>query len=216
MVEKLNKNEQNQGQEDALMLNDKKKSNKWGGTVSFILEIVKTIIISLAIILPIRYFLIQPFLVDGASMQPNFHNRDYLIVNEISYRFTEPKRGEVIVLKNPDNTKQFFIKRIIALPGEFIKIENGNVYIKEVNASEFKIINEKDYLPADLKTFGSPDPIQLKSDEYFVMGDNRGNSRDGRVFGPLKRSLIVGKILFRGFPFKDVRVFDFDNYNFNI
>lgn len=215
MNKNINKISENK-EEDSLLAEDPIKTNNWASVASFVLEIFKTIIISLAIILPIRYFIIQPFMVEGASMQPNFHNKDYLIVNEISYRFTEPERGEVIVLKNPDNPKQFFIKRIVALPGETIKIENGNVYIKKVGADNFAQINETNYLPEDLKTFGSADPIQLKSDQYFVMGDNRGNSRDSRVFGPLKRNLIIGKVLFRGYPFDNISVFDFDNYNFNI
>lgn len=102
--------------------------NKWRERISFVLEIVKTVIISLAIILPIRYFLIQPFMVDGASMEPNFYNADYLIIDEISYRFKVPERGDVVVFKNPENTKEYFIKRVIGLPGETIKIQDGKVF----------------------------------------------------------------------------------------
>jgi len=216
MNENINKIGKNQEENSLFDSNIPPKTNKWGEAISFILEIVKTVIISLAIILPIRYFIIQPFMVEGASMQPNFHNRDYLIVNEISYRFIEPKRGEVIVLKNPDNPKQFFIKRIIGLPGESLKIEDGDIYIKNVGASDFVKINEFDYLPNKQKTFGSLDAINLENDEYFVMGDNRGNSKDSRIFGPLKRDLIIGRVLFRGYPFDSISIFNFDNYNFNI
>src|SRR5680860_453257 len=95
----------------------------------FVWEIIKVVSISLAIILPIRYFLIQPFYVKGASMEPNFHDREYLIVDEISYRFREPARGDVIVFRYPENPEEYFIKRIIGLPGESLEIMNGGVYL---------------------------------------------------------------------------------------
>ncbi len=193
---------------------ENKKSGAWRGYLNVFLEIVKTVIISLAIILPIRYFLIQPFMVEGASMQPNFHDRDYLIVNEILYRFKEPQRGEVIVFKNPENIKQYFIKRVIALPGESIRIEDGSIYIKKVGDDVFNKINEKEYLSKDLKTYGNSSETTLLEDEYFVMGDNRGNSRDSRFFGPLKRDLVVGRVWVRGFPFNQISLFNFDKYNF--
>lgn len=212
-----NLQEQEVKQEDSIESTDfVESSNKWSwrSCFSVFLELVKTIIISLAIILPIRYFLIQPFMVEGASMQPNFHDRDYLIVNEILYRFKEPERGEVIVFKNPENTKQYFIKRVMATPGESIKIEDGSIYIKKLTDDTYNKVNEEEYLPKDLKTYGNSSEIALASDEYFVMGDNRGNSRDSRFFGPLKRNLIVGRVWLRGFPFDQISVFNFDNYNF--
>lgn len=212
-----NLQEQEVKQEDFIESTDFVKSgNKWSwrSYLSIFLEIVKTVIISLAIILPIRYFLIQPFMVEGASMQPNFHDRDYLIVNEILYRFKEPERGEVIVFKNPENIKQYFIKRVMATPGESIKIEDGSIYIKKDDNDVYNKVNEEEYLPKDLKTYGNSSEITLASDEYFVMGDNRGNSRDSRFFGPLKRNLIVGRVWFRGFPFDQISVFNFDKYNF--
>lgn len=206
-----------QKQEDSSQSTDFVESGgkwSWRSYFSVFLELVKTIIISLAIILPIRYFLIQPFMVEGASMQPNFHDRDYLIVNEILYRFKEPERGEVIVFKNPENIKQYFIKRVMATPGESIKIEDGSIYIKKLTDDIYSKVNEEEYLPKDLKTYGNSSEITLASDEYFVMGDNRGNSRDSRFFGPLKRNLIVGRVWLRGFPFDQISVFNFDNYNF--
>lgn len=189
-------------------------TKSFNGFLSNVLEVIKTVIICLAIILPIRYFLFQPFLVDGASMQPNFHNRDYLIVNEISYRFNNPKRGEVIVFKNPDNLKQYYIKRVIATPGESIKFEDGNVYIKKVGSNDFEKLSETDYLPADFKTIAGDSELTLGQDEYFVMGDNRSNSRDSRVFGPLKRELITGRVWLRGLPVGQATIFDFEDYKF--
>ncbi len=190
-----------------------KKSHFWKSSLSFVLEIVKTVIISLAIILPIRYFIIQPFMVDGASMEPNFFDNEYLIINEISYRFTEPQRGDVIVFKNPENETQFFIKRVIALPKETIKIEEGDIYIRTQGEENFIKINESDYLPEITKTFGNIKEIKLTNDEYFVLGDNRKNSKDSRIIGPIKENLIMGKAWIRGFPIDRISVFK-TNYNY--
>lgn len=190
--------------------------NFWKSFLSFSLEILKTVIISLAIILPIRYFIIQPFVVDGASMEPNFYNKQYLVIDEISYRFNDPSRGQVIVFKNPQNIKQYYIKRIVGLPGESISIKNGEIYIKEIGKKEFVKINETDYLPEDIETFGNIDSLELKSDEFFVLGDNRRNSKDSRMLGPIKRELITGKVWVRGFPFKEATIFDFSEYNYGL
>lgn len=196
--------------------NNLTKKSFWKSFFSFSLEILKTVIISLAIILPIRYFIIQPFMVDGASMQPNFHDKEYLVINEISYRFNEPDRGEVVVFKNPSNTKQYYIKRIIGLPGETIKIENSKVYVKEIDKDNFVEINEFDYLPVDTKTFGNIKNLELADDEFFVLGDNRKNSKDSRNLGPIKRELITGKVWVRGFPFKEATIFDFSEYDYGL
>jgi len=191
-----------------------KKSHFWKSSLSFVLEIVKTVIISLAIILPIRYFVIQPFMVDGASMEPNFFDNEYLIINEISYRFTEPQRGDVIVFKNPENETQFFIKRVIALPKETIKIEEGDIYIRVQGGENFIKIDESDYLPETTQTFGNYE-LELKKDEYFVLGDNRRNSKDSRTIGPIKENLIMGKAWIRGFPIDRFSIFKTDyNYGF--
>jgi|GEM_PF-159297 signal peptidase I len=192
------------------------KTSFWKSALSFSLEILKTVIISLAIILPIRYFVIQPFMVDGASMEPNFYNKQYLVINEISYRFQEPSRGEVVVFKNPQNTKEYYIKRIIALPGETVKVEGGEIYVQEIAKDDFVQIKEFDYLPEDTKTFGNIQNLELGNDEYFVLGDNRKNSKDSRILGPIKRELITGKVWVRGFPFKEAQIFNFSEYDYGL
>lgn len=192
------------------------KKSFWKSSLSFTLEIVKTIIISLAIILPIRYFLIQPFMVDGASMEPNFYDNEYLIVNEITYRFNEPQRGEVIIFKNPEKTSQYFIKRVIGLPGEIVRIKNGNIYIKRSEDKDFIKIDESDYLPENIKTYGHMKEVKLKNDEYFVLGDNRTNSKDSRVLGPIKEHLISGKAWIRGYPFNRISIFKFSDYGYGL
>lgn len=164
---------------------------------SFIFEILKIVAIAALIVLPIRYFLFQPFFVRGASMEPNFQNLDYLIIDEISYRLREPERGEVVVFKYPQDPSSRFIKRIIGLPGENIKIEEGKVFIKE--EGEFKLLEEP-YLPDSTTTTGDMQ-VFLEKDEYFVLGDNRTFSSDSRRWGSLSRDKIVGRVFLRLLPF---------------
>lgn len=165
---------------------------------SFIWEILKIVLIALVIVLPIRYFLFQPFFVKGQSMEPNFENGDYLIIDELTYKFREPQRGEVIVFKYPNDTSQRYIKRIIGLPGETIEIENGKVTI--LNEEGEKILEEASYLssfdftPGNLK-------MTLDKDEYFVLGDNRPSSSDSRRWGALPEKDIIGRVFLRAWPF---------------
>jgi len=184
----------------------------------FVWEITKVVAISLAIILPVRYFLIQPFYVKGASMEPNFHDHEYLIVDEISYRLAPPQRGQVIVFRYPRNPQEFFIKRIIALPGETVQIKDGKVLIFNSAYPDGFALDEK-YLPADLTTYDqSEEKVTVGTNEYFVLGDNRNASKDSRSFGPIDSSFITGKILFRGWPLNEITVFNSDywpQYQYN-
>jgi signal peptidase I len=167
-------------------------------------DFLKIIIIAAVIVLPIRYFLFQPFIVKGDSMIPNFHNGDYLIVDEISYRFTAPQRGDVIVLKYPFDTSERFIKRIIGLPGETVQISNGKIDITK-NGKDM-LLNEKAYLPNLAGTSGNVS-VTLGSDTYFVLGDNRPYSYDSRGWGTLPGKDIIGKTLFRVFPLTQIHYF---------
>lgn len=161
-------------------------------------DLIKIVLVSLAIVIPIRYFLFQPFFVKGESMEPNFDNNQYLIVNEINYRFEYPKRGDVIVFRYPRDTREFFIKRIIGLPGEKVEIKDGQITIyNQKNPKGFTI--DEYYLPKTIFTSGNLS-IQLKNDEYFVMGDNREHSYDSRRFGPVKKNLIIGRVWLRAWP----------------
>lgn len=166
--------------------------------LSFVWEIIKIVIIALAIVVPIRYFLFQPFFVKGESMEPNFQNGDYLIIDELSYRLREPERGEVIVFKYPRNTSQRYIKRIIGLPGETVEIKDDKVTVYQKN-SEIKILDESSYLPAYFQTSGNL-RINLNENEYLVLGDNRPSSSDSRIWGPLPREDIIGRVLIRAWP----------------
>lgn len=168
----------------------------------FLWEVLKVVIISLIIILPIRYFVIQPFYVKGASMEPNFYDHEYLIINEIGYRFEEPKRGEVVVFKYPNNTREYFIKRIVGLPGEKLEIKDGKVIIYNQEHPQ-GVVLEEDYLSPWQQTNGHK-IVELDLDEYYLLGDNRLSSLDSRSFGPVERRYIIGKVLFRGWPLSKV------------
>lgn len=171
-------------------------------------EISKIIIISLLIIVPIRYFVVQPFFVKGASMEPNFDDGEYIIIDEISYAFKKPARGEVIVFKYPNDLSQYYIKRIIGLPGENIKISNQKVFlVKDGEETEIREDYLGTWIPfADMN-------VQLGINEYFVMGDNRAKSFDSRQWGPLLKKYIIGKVWIRIFPFSKFKIFDFSENN---
>ncbi len=174
----------------------------------FIWEIAKIAVIAALIVIPIRYFLFQPFFVKGQSMDPNFENGDYLIVDEISYRFSDPERGEVIVFKYPEDPSHRFIKRIVGLPGETVEIKDGKVIIYKDGTSQ--VLNESEYL-SDLVTAGDFQ-ITLGENEYFVLGDNRSFSFDSRKFGVLPRDKIIGRVIFRAWPFAALTKFEAPAY----
>jgi len=168
------------------------------GVFSFCWETAKIIIIAVVIVAPIRYFVFQPFFVKGQSMEPNFQNGDYLIIDEISYRFAEPERGDVIVFKYPNNPSQRYVKRIIGLPEERLVIEGSQtrIYGKD---GQVRSVNESSYLPESVFTPVNID-ITLKHGEYFVMGDNRPFSSDSRSWGVLPEKNIIGKVFLRAWP----------------
>lgn len=180
----------------------------------FIYELLKIVVISLVIIIPVRYFLIQPFYVKGASMEPNFYDHEYLIVDEISYRLSEPERGDIIVFRYPRNPQEYFIKRLIALPGEEVQVKGGNVIVYNDKNPEGLVLDET-YLDENTKTYGlSEDKVILAADEYFVLGDNRNQSKDSRSFGPVNESFIIGRVFFRGFPFNRIKIFESFEYSY--
>ncbi|HEY4507189.1 MAG TPA: signal peptidase I [Candidatus Paceibacterota bacterium] len=171
------------------------------GALAFAWETIKIVIISLAIIIPIRYFLVQPFFVKGASMEETFNDGDYILIDEISYRFSQPERGEIVVFRFPEDRSQFFIKRIIGLPGETIEIKNDHVLIYN-KQNPGGLVLEEDYLSDGQHTLGEL-RVKLDPNEYFVLGDNRLKSSDSRRWGPLNESLITGRVFFRAWPASD-------------
>lgn len=181
---------------------------------SFLFELVKIVVISLVIIIPIRYFLIQPFYVKGASMEPNFYDHEYLIIDEITYRFQSVQRGDIVVFRYPRNPQEYFIKRIIGLPGDKVQIKDGKVYVfneKDPNG----VALDEPYLVPGTGTYSLSDEIiTLGNDEIFVLGDNRNSSKDSRSFGPVNKSFITGRVLLRGWPFDRIHYFQAPQYSY--
>lgn len=196
---------------------NKLKNNSEAKNSSFVLELkdfsletIKVVIISLIVIAGIRSFVIQPFFVSGKSMEPNFHDGDYLIVDELSYKFGDPKRGDVIIFHYPNNPKEFYIKRIVALPGEKIKIADNKIIIyNSSNPNGFEL--DETYIPPETLTNGEY-LRELKNDEYYVLGDNRIASADSRVWGVLEEHFIVGRAWIRAWSFGDFSMFESFEY----
>ncbi len=180
-----------------------------GAVASFLLEVVQIVVISSAIIFPIRLLLIQPFYVKGASMEPNFYDQEYLIIDEVTYRFREPFRGEIVVFKYPRDRTQYFIKRVVGLPGETIEITSGNITVYNVEHPNGLVLQEP-YVGE--QTTGKV-RVTLGEDEYYVLGDNRDSSLDSRSFGPVARKYVTGRVWVRGLPLSRVGTFDLPKYN---
>ncbi|PIT88043.1 MAG: signal peptidase I [Candidatus Magasanikbacteria bacterium CG10_big_fil_rev_8_21_14_0_10_36_32] len=194
------------GKQPKIPLVGKKALHYLASAGLFLLELFKIAVLAGVTIALIRYYLFKPFYVKGASMEPNFYEKEYLIIDELSYRFREPERGEVVVFRYPENPKEYFLKRIIGLPGETVKISNNRVMLYNAQHPEGFVINET-YLPKNLKTEGER-TIALNENQYFMMGDNRPNSYDSRRFGPVERNLIIGRAWFRGWPFSRMETLD--------
>ncbi len=166
-------------------------------------EILKFAIVALLIVIPIRTYIAKPFIVEGASMVPTFKDKNYLIVDEISYHLGDPKRGDVVVFHPPQNPSVYYIKRVIGLPGETVVIKNGIVTIKNKENPE-GIILEEPYVSEIGTTTLTKEIGPL---EYFVMGDNRPYSSDSRYWGALPRDHIEGRAFLRLLPVDDIDLF---------
>lgn len=152
------------------------------------------------VVLPIRLFIAQPFVVSGASMDPTFHDGDYVIVDQLTYRFDNPQRGDVVIFRPTIDDSKFFIKRIIGLPGETVKMSDNNVFIKRVGATDFERLDEQTIQ----ENFNVQAEWTLSDSQVFVLGDNRKNSLDSRYFGPIESSSIQGRAWLRLLPVSDI------------
>jgi signal peptidase I len=183
---------------------------------SEVLDQIKGLIIYIVIYFVIKIYIAQPFLVKGRSMEQTFSDGDYLIVDQLSYNFTTPKRFDVVVFHTEfipgGGEREYYIKRVIGIPGDRVVIKDGKVILYE-NGSNTPTTLDEEYLIDGLKTL-APESIDivLKQNQYFVLGDNRGNSSDSRYWGELDESYIIGKPLIRLFPFNTINVF-FNNNN---
>lgn len=162
-----------------------------------LVEIIRFSIIALIIVVPVRMFVAQPFIVSGASMQETFHNGEYLIVDQLSYHLKHPERGDVVIFRYPRDPSKYFIKRVIGVPGDTITIEGSTVSIANETHPNGQVINEP-YIKSMQP--GTTIVEELGEREYFVMGDNRDASSDSRVWGVLQEENIVGRAYLRLFP----------------
>lgn len=177
-------------------------------------DIVEVFVIAVIAVVVIKQFLIQPFIVIGASMESNFYDGDYLIVDELSYRFKEPERGDVVVFHSPQNPSNYFIKRVIGLPGETVKIDNNNVVIyNDENQNGFNLDEEYTKNNNGREWDGYVN-ITLDENKYFVLGDNRLNSLDSRYWGALDKDKIVGVVKLRLWPLSEMTFFESPKYSF--
>jgi signal peptidase I len=170
---------------------------------NFFTELLKFALIAIVIVIPIRLFVAKPFIVSGASMEPTFDNGQYLIVDELSYRLSNPSRDDVVIFKYPKDPSQYFIKRIIGLPGETVHIHSGVVSVTRtdgttVTLTEPYIVHQGN---------GADMDVSLGNDQYFVMGDNRPESSDSRIWGILPRENMVGRAFLRLLPINSASLF---------
>lgn len=168
-------------------------NDTWKGLLKDLFTLALLIVV---VVIPIRVFIVSPFIVDGDSMHPTFENLDYLIVDELVYNFREPARGDVIVFRYPDDLSIFYIKRIIGLPNEILSINHGAVTVTTATGEKFALVEP--YTVNEDATYTKN--ISLNSGEYFVMGDNRPNSSDSRAWGPLPEKNITGRVDLRLLP----------------
>lgn len=173
----------------------KKKESTFG-------EVIRFVLISLAIVIPVRLYIAEPFIVSGSSMTPTFETGNYLIVDQVTYRFEDPDRGDVVVFHYPKDPTKFFIKRVIGLPGEVVEIKNDQIIVFSSDYPDGLLLDEP-YI-AGMKSRDLR--VTLEEGQYFVMGDNRNASSDSRIWGPLPEDLIVGRALIRLFPLSDISV----------
>lgn len=167
-------------------------------------EIIRFAIIALIIVVPVRMFIAQPFIVSGASMEDTFHSGEYLIVDQLSYYFEEPERGDVVIFRYPRDPSKFFIKRLIGVPGDTLTIEGNIVTITNETHPDGMVLEEPYVAEMQPNTHLSE---TLRENEYFVMGDNRNASSDSRMWGILTRDKIIGRAFLRLFPVTELGAF---------
>jgi signal peptidase I len=179
--------------------------------VGAIFDFLQGIVVILAVLVMVYLFIMSPQEINGASMEPNFHNAEYILTNKVLYKFREPKRGDVVIFKSPKNKEVDYIKRIIGLPGETVKLQNNTFY---VNGQKV----EEPYLPADIVVFGGSflregEEIVVPPGQYFVAGDNRPHSSDSREFGTIAKEDFIGAAFLRYWPISQMGTLPHPTYN---
>lgn len=193
---------------------EKKQEEEYLGLGGLFAEMVRVFLLAVVIIIPVRVFLFQPFFVQGSSMEPNFQDGQHLVISEFGYKqtkvgwdsvavrvkpFKKIVRQDVAVFRFPKNTEEFFIKRVIGLPGEAVEIRQGKVWIFNEEYPAGFVLDESAYLSPAVLTQDMP-RMEIGPEQYFAMGDNRMFSYDSRAFGPIGSDKIIGRVLLRAWP----------------
>jgi len=191
-------------------VNPQRKATEFIGSIGkAIYSLIETILVALVLAIVLYLFIMTPHEVVGNSMHPTYKNGEFLMANKITYRISEPKRGDVIIFKFSDT--QDFIKRVIGIPGDEVMIKDGKIYINS------EMLDESNYLSSSVITNGGEylhegQSITIEQGKYFVCGDNRTNSSDSRVFGPIEKEAIKGKAWIVYFPFSEFRIVQHESY----
>lgn len=167
--------------------------------IEFVMDILETVVFIASIFLVFYLFIIQPNQVKGASMEDTFHSGEYIFTSKVAYKFGPIKKGDVVIFKSPKNNDIELIKRVIALPGDTVLIQNEEVFVNNQKIQEDYIKTPTNLIPGGAVVEGSP--VIVPEGNMFVMGDNRGASSDSREFGPVPESLLIGQVVYRYFPF---------------
>lgn len=174
------------------------ESNQMTKKKSPLMELLESLAIAVLLAVVIRMFILQPFFIPSGSMEPTLQIGDRIIVSKISYHFYEPERGDIVVFKYPLDPKRDFVKRLVGKSGETVAIRNSKLYINGQQVPE-------NYLPAGLK-FNDFGPVKVPDGHYLMLGDNRNNSDDSRVWGPLPGDLVVGKAVLVYWPLNRIEL----------
>lgn len=170
-----------------------------------VIDFFQTLVVFAAIGTAVYWLVAQPHKVSGSSMFPNFKNGDYIITDKVSYRFSEPRRGDIVVFKNPRDETQDFIKRIIGIPGDHVKVSGGKIFLNETELTEPYLAdtiftNPGSFLQEDQE-------ITVEPGHYITIGDNRPASSDSREWGFITRGEIIGKVFFRYWPATEIGIY---------
>lgn len=173
-----------------------------------VIDFFQTLVVFAAIGTAVYWLVAQPHKVSGSSMFPNFKNGDYIITDKVSYRFSEPRRGDIVVFKNPRDETQDFIKRIIGIPGDHVKVSGGKIFLNETELTEPYLAdtiftNPGSFLQEDQE-------ITVEPGHYITIGDNRPASSDSREWGFITRGEIIGKVFFRYWPATEIGIYPAD------
>lgn len=179
--------------------------------IAAIFDFLQGIVVVLALLVMVYLFIMSPQEINGASMEPNFHNGEFILTNKVLYKFRAPKRGDVVIFKSPLNKEIDYIKRIIGLPGDTVELKENALWVNGTKLDE-------PYLAPDVIVFGGSylqegSSIVVPEGTYFMVGDNRPHSSDSREFGPVSEADFIGAAILRYWPFSQAGILPTPTYN---